>query len=266
MCGLVGIVGARADRDAVMRMAAAVAHRGPDDEAVWTDAGVALAHRRLSIIDLSPAGRQPMLSHDGRYRLIFNGEIFNYRELGDAMPGVSWRSSSDSEILLELFARRGPACLDDLVGMFAIAIWDTAERRLFCARDRLGIKPFYYVKLGDGWAFGSEIGALLAAGAPAVANEPILYDFLARDFYEHTDATFFRGVHQLPPGHWMWLAESETPAPRRYWDLAAEAAKLAPPKERVARAEELLARMQDSVRLALRSDVPVGITLSGGLD
>ena len=266
MCGLVAIVGRDATRARAEAMSAALRHRGPDDAGAWTGEGVALAHRRLAILDLSAAGHQPMVSHDGRYHLVYNGEIYNYAELAAALPGVAWRGRSDTEVLLELFARRGPACLDELAGMFAFAVWDAVERRLFCARDRAGIKPLYYARLGDGWAVASEIGALLAAGVPARADEAIVYDFLARDYYEHADATFFAGVAKLAPGHWTWLAAGEDPAPVRYWDLAHEAARVRPSADRTERGEQLIALLQDAVRLGLRADVPLGIAMSGGLD
>ena len=266
MCGIVAIVGDGASRERVTAMSNAVRHRGPDGAGVWTSGGIALGHRRLSIIDLSSAGDQPMASRDGRYQIVFNGELFNYREIAAMLPEVPWRSSSDTEVLLEAFVKWGPACLDHCIGMFAILIWDTVERRLFCARDRLGIKPLYYARHGGDWLVGSEIGALLAAGMPARANEPVIHDFLARDFYEHSDASFFQGIEKLPPGHWAWLSALAPVAPVRYWDLARDAAAIAVEPDRTARGEELLARMEDAVRLGLRSDVRIGIALSGGLD
>ena len=266
MCGIVALVGDRAEAGRLTAMTEAVRHRGPDDLGTYVAPGIALGHRRLSILDLSPAGHQPMASHDGRYQLIFNGELFNFHDVARALPDVRWRSSSDSEVVLEAFAAWGPACLERFVGMYAFAIWDSFENRLFCARDRLGIKPLYMARLGSGWAIGSEIGALLAAGVPAAPDEGIIYDFLARDFYEHADATFFRGITKLPPGHWMWVAADQTPVPVRYWDLAAESAAITVASDRTERGEELIARMQESVRLSLFSDVPVGIALSGGLD
>lgn len=266
MCGIVALVGDRAEPGRLVAMTEAVRHRGPDDLGTFVAPGVALGHRRLSILDLSPAGHQPMASHDGRYHLVFNGELFNFHEVKRALPAVAWRSSSDSEVVLEAFAAWGPACLERFVGMYALAIWDSRERRLFCARDRLGIKPVYYARLGTGWAIGSEIGALLAAGVPAAPDAATIYDFLARDFYEHSDRSFFRDIAKLPPGHWMWIAEGETPTPVRYWDLAAETAKVTVSADRAERGEELIARMQEAVRLSLFSDVPVGIALSGGLD
>jgi asparagine synthase (glutamine-hydrolysing) len=266
MCGIVALVGSRATESALTPMMEAVRHRGPDDAGTWAAPGVALGHRRLSIIDLSPGGHQPKASHDGRYQIIFNGELFNYQDVARELPHVAWRTSSDTEVVIEAFAHWGPACLERFVGMYALLIWDTQSRRLFCARDRVGIKPLYFARLGDGWALGSEIGALLAAGVPVAPDDATIYDFLGRDFYEHTDATFFRGIHKLPPAHWMWLDGADAPVPTRYWDLAAEASRIHVPADRGERGEELIARMQDSVRLSLFSDVPVGIALSGGLD
>lgn len=266
MCGIAGIIGSAASRERAEAMATVMTHRGPDDAGVWHAAGIALGFRRLSIVDLTPAGHQPMQSHDGRYTIVFNGEIYNHTQLASELGDIAWRGSSDTEVFLEAFVRWGAACLDRVVGMYGLAIWDNLERRLFCARDRLGIKPFYFARLGDGWAFASEIQPLLTAGVPARPNECTVYDFLARDFYEHTDDTFFAGIRKLPAGHWMWLSLGDSPTPQRYWDLAAEASRITVASDRVARGEELIARMANAVELSLRSDVPVGITLSGGLD
>ena len=266
MCGIAGIVGSAADPERAARMSAAVSHRGPDDDGAWHADGVALVHRRLAIIDLSPAGHQPMATRDGRYHIVYNGELFNFREVAAELPNVAWRSRSDTEVVLEAFAAWGPECLERFVGMYAFAIWDALERRLFVARDRLGIKPFYVARLGDGWAFGSEIAALLAASVPARADETTIYDFLARDFYEHRDATFFAGISKLPPGHWAWLAAGRDLAPMRYWDLAEASARIEVPRSRAERGERLIGELGHAVELALESDVPVGITLSGGLD
>ncbi|HEY0255782.1 MAG TPA: asparagine synthase (glutamine-hydrolyzing) [Kofleriaceae bacterium] len=266
MCGIVAVVGDAADRDRVGRMANAVQHRGPDDQGIWTGPGVALGHRRLSIIDLSSAGHQPMTSHDGRYTMVFNGEIYNYIELAAEFPDIAWRGHSDSEVLLEGFARTGPAIVDKLVGMFAFAIWDQLTSRLFCARDRLGIKPLYLSRLRDAWLVGSEIGALLAGGVRARPDEAVIYDFLARDFYEHGDSTFFADIRKLPPASWAWLEAGSDPEITTYWSLASDAERLILPASRNDRGELLLELMQDSVQLALRSDVRVGVALSGGLD
>ena len=267
MCGIGGIVGPGSDAMRIGMIMDAQKHRGPDGEGFFSDRGVALGHRRLSIIDLSDAGRQPMTTPDGRYTMTFNGEIYNYRELRDELAGVHLRSASDSEVLLEAYAKWGPACLDRFIGMFAFAIWDSVERELFCARDRFGIKPLYYSRMGDDILFSSEIRGLLAAGVERRVNEKVLYDFLARDFYEHNDETFFAGIHKLPPASWMIVkASGEMRGPRQYWALADDVANVIVPDGSEAREDMLLSLCSDAVDLHLRSDVPVAVALSGGLD
>ncbi len=266
MCGIAGMVGPGADAAVVARMTAAQRHRGPDGDGLWSTMGVALGHRRLKIIDLSEAGRQPMSTPDGRYTIVYNGEVYNYRELRERLPGFRFHSHTDTEVVLQAFARWGPACVDLFIGMFAFAIWDDRERQLFCARDRLGIKPFYYARLGEHFLFASEIRGLLAAGVPRAVNERVLYDFLARDFYEHCDETFFVGIHKLPAGSWMIVRDGKSGTPRRYWDLAADVEQARVSQKPQQRENMLLSLCTDAVDLHLRSDVPVGVALSGGLD
>lgn len=266
MCGIAGMIGPQADLAMVTRMLDAQRHRGPDGEGAWTAPGVALGHRRLKIIDLSEAGRQPMSTPNGRYTMVFNGEVYNYRELRHELPGIEFRSQSDTEVMLHAYAQWGPACLERFIGMYALAIWDAREQCLFCARDRLGIKPFYYTFQQDTFLFASEIGGLLAAGVPRAVNESVLYDFLARDFYEHTSETFFDGVHQLPPASGLTVSNGVPTAPRAYWNLAQEAERITVSAQSVVREDTLLDVCRDAVDLHLRSDVPVGVALSGGLD
>src|SRR5262245_47805747 len=160
MCGIVGLAGGGERFDAVRleRAAASLAARGPDDAGVWGGAGVAFGHRRLSIIDLSPAGHQPMLSPDGRFVITYNGELYNYRALRDELEGVfpRWQSDSDTEVILAAYARWGPACVERFRGMFALGIWDAHERELFLARDRMGVKPLYYCDDGRRIAFAAR--------------------------------------------------------------------------------------------------------------
>jgi asparagine synthase (glutamine-hydrolysing) len=266
MCGIGGMAGPAADAAVVGRMTAALHHRGPDGHGAWSGAGVALGHRRLKIIDLSDAGRQPMTTPDGRYTIVYNGEVYNFAELRRALPHIHFRSGTDTEVVLRAYERWGPACLERFVGMYALAIWDARERTLFCARDRLGIKPFYYAQVGGTFCFASEIRALLAAGAPRAVNETVLYDFLARDFYEHTDQTFFAGISKLPPASWALVRNGRMGPIRRYWSLAASADALVVAPNAAQRDEALLARCTTAVQSHLVSDVPVGVALSGGLD
>jgi asparagine synthase (glutamine-hydrolysing) len=269
MCGIAGIYdkdGAPVEQAALERMAGAIRHRGPDGDGFYYGEGVGLAHLALRIIDLSDAARQPMSNEDGRLRLIFNGEIYNYRELRPDLEarGHRFRSQSDSENILHAYEEWGPGCLGRFNGMWAFALWDEGTRRLFLARDRLGIKPLYYWWDGQQLIFGSEIKALLAH--PAVAVEPngaaIAQYFQA--MHLGGDHTWFQGIHRLLPGHYLTVDASGLHI-RRYWDLPAAED---PPgvRSEADYIAEVRALLADAVRIHLRSDVPVGAHLSGGVD
>lgn len=266
MCGIAGMTGPGTDAAVVERMTLVQRHRGPDGDGLWSAPEVTLGHRRLKIIDTSDAGRQPMSTPDGRYTIVYNGEVYNYRELREQLASFPFRSQTDTEVVLHAYAQWGPSCLERFVGMYGFAIWDAREQLLFCARDRLGIKPFYYTRVGETFLFASEIRALLVTGIRRAVNEHILYDFLARDFYEHSDETFFAGIHKLPPASWMVVRQGKPDPARCYWHLAAETERerVSPsPRQR----EDMLLRLcADAVDLHLRSDVSVGLALSGGLD
>ena len=266
MCGIAGIVGPGANPAVVAQMTAIQRHRGPDGEGLWSAPGVVLGHRRLKIIDLSEAGRQPMSTADERYTIVYNGEVYNYPELRNELADAPFRSQTDTEVVLRAYARWGPACLERLNGMFAFAIWDARERQLFCARDRLGIKPFYYAQVGEQFYFASEIRGLLAAGVPRTLNEPVLHDFLVRDFYEHGDDTFFAGIHKLPAASWAMVRDGKMGPCRSYWSLSAAAEAIQVPTDPRQREEALLSLCGDAVGSHLKSDVPIGVALSGGLD
>ncbi|HEY7531634.1 MAG TPA: hypothetical protein VH681_02490, partial [Nitrospiraceae bacterium] len=223
MCGIAGIVGEGASRPVVDRMMQAQRHRGPDGQGLWSAPCVALGHRRLKVLDLSDAGRQPMSTSDGRYTIVYNGEVYNFQELRSELSRYPFRSRTDTEVVLYAYAHWGPSCLERFIGMFSFAIWDSVEQQLFCARDRLGIKPFYYAKLNGQFLFASEIRPLLLAGHGRSVNDQVLYDFLARDFYDHTDDTFFQGIQKLPSGSWMSVKPDKVSVPRPYWSLHAEA-------------------------------------------
>jgi asparagine synthase (glutamine-hydrolysing) len=268
MCGIAGIFGHGWDRRQLEAMAVAQTHRGPDDFGVEVLAGdtVGLAHNRLSIIDLSPAGHQPMFSHDGELCVVFNGEIYNYLELRNALHEYPFRSRTDTEVILAAYDRWGPACLERFLGMFAFLLWDNRRQTLFAARDRFGVKPLYYHRRPDGTLLAaSEVKALHAAGAP-VEPDPVAWStYLSSGLYDHSERTFWEGVQSLPPGHYLTWRQSQTTI--TCWYDAAEAAGLGEdtrPAHVVEQEYESLAR--ESLRLRFRSDVPVGINLSGGLD
>lgn len=262
-------------------------HRGPDDSGLAlfsTDGrrvdsatgtgspsspiGLMLGHTRLSIIDLSQAGRQPMFTPDGRYCLVYNGEVYNYLELRAELEalGAVFHTRTDGEVVLQALAWWGEKALRRFSGMFALAFYDTVRRRLLCARDYFGIKPFYWRRDGAGFKFASELPALLGIPGDAPrANPEAVYQYLRFSRYDLGDKTFVQGVYSLPAGHYMWLCadEDETPTATCYWKpkiVERRGLSLADA------ASELRELLLESVGMHLRSDVPVGVALSGGLD
>ncbi len=267
MCGICGIIN-RTDepvaRDVLLRMRDALAHRGPDDAGCHVDGGVGLAMRRLSIIDLS-SGHQPIFNEDGTIAIVFNGEIYNYRELRQDLVarGHRFQTQTDTEVIVHLYEDHGPQCVDRLNGMFGLAIWDSRNQRLLLARDRLGIKPLYTAHTGDVFLFGSELKSLLQHPAVRPEMDPeAISEYLT---YEYIPAprTAFRGIAKLPPGtRVVWedgVARSES-----YWDVSF----LPDPAlgNEPTCAEAIRSRFRESVRVRLRSDVPLGVLLSGGID
>lgn len=294
MCGIAGILrrdGGKASSETLEGMNAVQAHRGPDGHDVFTDGPVGLAHRRLAILDLSEAGAQP-LTIEGR-TIVYNGEVYNFRELRTELEGHGHRFSSDcdTEVLLRAYLQWGAACVTRFNGMFALAIWDAPQALLFCARDRLGIKPFFFVEDGQGFEFASEIKTLLHKPERRKPRLRTLVRFLGEGLTDDEWETFFEPVSVLPPAHTMIVTQGRT-VRERYWRVRPELswhqvmneAALEPrdfpsvDSRRVddsyfpevpgleEAAEAFRALLQDSVRLRLRSDVPVGTCLSGGLD
>ena len=267
MCGIVGVLGKAPSKEKIEKARDALKHRGPDDKGIYycKEKNIALGHRRLSIIDLSAAGHQPFFSNDKRYIIVYNGEIYNYLELKEELKNFySFKTKTDTEVLLAAYIKWGAGCLNKFNGMFAFAIWDRQDRKLFCARDRLGIKPFFYYEKGNNFAFASEIKALLALGAERKANEDVIYDYLRYGLYDHSDETFFQGVKRIPAGSYL-IYQNNKITIKKYWDLDNvdyDFSKISfqDVKEKF---EELLV---DSIKLRFRSDVPVGINLSSGLD
>ena len=270
MCGIAGALSRTPVAEAtIVVMRDTLVHRGPDAAGVWRspDERVALGHRRLSIIDLDARSNQPLVSADGRFVITFNGEIYNYnairREL--ELAQVAFRTQSDTEVLLEAFRRWGPDMLERLSGQFALAIWDNETRRLFCARDRAGEKPFHYALVNGEFLFGSEIKALLEwPGFPRSIDHQALIDFLALG-YVADPKTVWRDIRKLPPAHWVNIELTDDGAviaegPKRYWSLRFGSS------ERDVSAEELrdtLVRAADESSVA---DAPLGTFLSGGVD
>jgi asparagine synthase (glutamine-hydrolysing) len=268
VCGIAGTLDLRPGLGSAEELAAgmtdALAHRGPDDAGLFVEPPVVLGNRRLSILDLSVAGHQPMESEDGRLWLTYNGEIYNYKELAQELRacGHRFRSLGDTEVLLHAYLEWGPDCLSRLNGMFALALWDRHLRELFCARDRLGVKPFYYTVAGGRFRFASEIKALLLD--PEVQRRPNdarVLDFLVRGLSDHTEETMFEGIHQLPPGARMSVSPAGGVGPPIRWYRLEPADLDTRPASEVVREQ-----LTDAVALRLRSDVPVGTLLSGGLD
>ncbi len=267
MCGICGIFnfGSRApvDSERLRRAADAMAHRGPDDQGFYIDQELGLGNRRLSIIDL-PGGHQPLSNEDASLWITFNGEIYNYRELRSKLisKGHQLRTVSDTEVILHLYEDCGVGCLEALRGMFAFALWDSRQRRLFLARDRLGIKPLFYCVSSEGIGFASELRALrqLVPG-PFEADPQAVYDFFAFR-YVPAPNTLYQGVQKLLPGHYL-LADSRGIKTQTYWDVPNEPESEQSPEKL---ADEMLDCLRESVRLRLIADVPLGVFLSGGID
>jgi len=276
MCGIAGLVrqGGAIERDPSVSLSAALAHRGPDGEGVWhsADGQVVLVHRRLAIIDPGPTGAQPMRTPDGRHHIVFNGEIYNYRELRRALEGRGepFTTGSDTEVLLRLLACDGPEALARARGMFALAWWDDRERALVLARDRFGIKPLYVAATGDSMAFASEIRALAASGLvdrrvdrgvdPAGVMAYLAWGSVPPSL------TWMAGVESLAPGTWLRRTADGRSVRRPFADVASVYSRATSSDTEQALKNRVRHAVQDSVAAHLVADVPVGVFLSGGID
>jgi asparagine synthase (glutamine-hydrolysing) len=268
MCGIAGICNfadrAPADAERLRKAASALAHRGPDDEGIYLDREAGLANRRLSIIDLA-GGHQPLSNEDGSLWITFNGEIYNYRELRSRLisSGHRFRTASDTEVILHLYEEQGNRCVAELRGMFAFAVWDTRQRRLFLARDRLGVKPLFYQISAQGILFASELRALSQlATNPFEIDPQSVYDFFAFR-YVPVPLTLYQGVLKLPPAHTL-LADLNGVTLQSYWDVpCAQQATVSSPEDL---AHEVLECLRESIRMRLIAEVPLGVFLSGGTD
>ena len=266
MCGIVGILNLEerpaADLEFLRRMLGTLRHRGPDEFGIYRDRWVGLGNARLSILDLC-SGQQPIRNEDGRLWIVYNGEVFNFVELRPELEarGHRFYTNTDTEVILHLYEDYGPGCLNHLNGQFAVAIWDTRERSLFLARDRMGIRPLFYTALNGQLVFGSEIKALLAHPEVQAAIDPASLDQIFTFWSTLTPLTAFRDVHELPPAHYLLAREGQLTI-EPYWtlDFSPDA------RTRQDYLDEFESLMIDATRIRLRADVPVGAYLSGGLD
>jgi asparagine synthase (glutamine-hydrolysing) len=273
MCGIAGFfepeerLAPAEQRGVLARMCNVIEHRGPDDEGFFVEDGVALGMRRLSIIDLY-TGHQPISNEDGTVWIVFNGEIYNYRELRDELitRGHVFKTNTDTETIIHLYEEEGEQCVRRLRGMFAFAIYDKRARKLFIARDRVGVKPLHYALVGDRFVFGSEIKSLLQHPlVPRAVNHEAISDFLSFS-YVPDPQTAFRGIRKLPPGHTLTFKDGFL-VTRAYWDFEyPEEAPDADTESEAAYIEQLRELLAESIRIRLMSDVPLGAFLSGGID
>ncbi len=269
MCGIAGIYNFNykpASLELLEKMTEIQKHRGPDDEGHYTNDEIGLGHRRLSIIDLSFDGHQPMCNEDETIWIVFNGEIYNYIDLTSDLKskGHTFKSKTDTEVIIHAYEEYGIDCLHRFNGMFAFAIWDDRKKRLFCARDRMGIKPFYYYSDDEKFHFASEIKAIIAdESIRRKPNDQIIYEYLRHGKLDHTENTFFDGIKQLMPAHYI-IIENSNAKIHKYWDL--DVSNFSKDADDQESAEQFLELFKDSVKKRLRSDVPLGTCLSGGLD
>ena len=269
MCGITGIFNYKSSasltEELLQKMAKAIAHRGPDDEGFFLDrdSGVGLAHRRLSIIDLR-SGHQPMMDAEGRVHIVFNGEIYNFRELRSDLQNFGWRfrTNSDTEVIINLYLQFGEAAFGKMNGIFAFALWDEGAKRLFCVRDQFGVKPFYYTEVGGTFVFGSEIKAILEhPHVEREINEEALVEYLAFR-YVPSPKTVFRGISKLPPAHYI-ICDREGVRVRCYWESIPSIQQHLSFHDAV---EIYQSKLTEAVRRQMISDVPIGVMLSGGVD
>ncbi|MCG2611264.1 asparagine synthase (glutamine-hydrolyzing) [Flavobacterium sp. SM15] len=266
MCGIVGIIGRRANGLTLEKMLQAQKHRGPDFTGSYVESNrIALGHNRLSIIDLSSGANQPFKSACGRYLIVFNGEIYNYLELKSELKAhYVFTTASDTEVLLNAYKQWGKECLSRFNGMFSFAIWDTVQNKLFAARDRFGVKPFYYSIFEDSLFFASELNSLFESGLPKEMKMGLWADFLTQGHYGSPTETFWNGINQLQPGHYLEYAQEKIKIVKWY-DFVENVSSLFEVSQKNEEAY-ITDLMLDAVKLRFRSDVPVGFNVSGGLD
>ena len=271
MCGIAGIFNTRNEDipqiELINRMTDAITHRGPDESGVHLEPGLALGHRRLSVIDIA-SGQQPLFNADRSAAIVFNGEIYNFMQLRPELEALGYRftTNSDTEVILHAWQAWGSQCVQRLRGMFAFAVWDQKRRHLFLARDRLGIKPLYYALLPNGhFVFGSELKALLPHPALPRERDPMAIEDYFAYGYIPEPRTIFSGVRKLPPGHTLLIEKGQTLLPRtnQYWDIPFTDSGLA---TQDSAQSELIGRLREAIDIRLVAEVPLGAFLSGGVD
>ena len=268
MCGIAGIISENPSKDNIRRMLARQSHRGPDHTGVFIDKRfTVLGHNRLSIIDLSDEANQPFTDNSGRFQLTFNGEIYNYRELRAELKSTyTFKTQSDTEVLLAAYIYWGKECLNKLNGMFAFAIWDSKEKKLFAARDRFGVKPFYYSAQNNELIFGSEIKTILEFTKRSEPNEKVWSSYFCYGSYGMPNETFYKYVDQLPGGHFLEF-QNKNLSIKKWYDFEKGVANSSSTKYTFAEAKEYyLDLLKDSIKLRFRADVPIGFNISGGVD
>ncbi len=267
MCGIAGIIGEKAKEAELQKMLEIQAHRGPDHRGFYIDEGfAAIGHNRLSIIDLSADANEPFADNSGRYYLTFNGEIYNYKELKEELKEYyNFSTVSDTEVLLASYLKWGKECLEKFRGMFAFAIWDSEKKELFAARDRFGVKPFFYSLHNGSLYFSSEIKALQHLPGRREPNEKVWANYFSYGSYGMPEETFFKEINQLPGGHWLSSSKGNLNI-QKWYDFAAEVKKV-PTNYTFEQAKDIyLNLLKESVALRFRADVPVGFNISGGVD
>jgi len=264
MCGIFGYIG-KIETERGLACLRTLAHRGPDGEGHFFDEGIFLGHRRLAILDLSPAGTQPMTYANGHYQIIFNGEIYNFLEIRSELEklGHYFKSESDTEVILAAFTQWGEACLHKFNGMWALAIWDIKEKSLFLSRDRFGKKPLFYATLGSDFAFASEMKAIAPLLPKIEPNQRIIDDIAHIFYYESTDECLIKGIKRFPAGHHGWYKAGKLTL-TRYWHTLDNLIEI--PKTYEEQVEKFRELFLDACKIRMRSDVPIGTALSGGLD
>ena len=267
MCGIAGIISPNPSEEELQKMLQAQKHRGPDHTGTYFDPGyAAIGHNRLSIIDLSAEANEPFTDNSGRYYLSFNGEIYNYKEIRDELKNdYDFKTASDTEVLLAAYIKWGKQCLQKFNGMFAFAIWDSAEKKLFAARDRFGVKPFFYSEANAHFFFSSEIKALKKVIFETPPNLKVWANYFSYGSYGMPAETFYENINQLPGGHLLEYSAGRMKL-QKWYDFESRVKNAAFPLSFKEAKDHYLKLLKDSIRLRFRADVPIGFNISGGVD